>query len=93
MSELLAGNIIKTMWLFKKNIPKSYSALKLFKFQSSNFLYSQGANKKSFRRGDLVAKEKEEYVQKYGNLFNVEPDEQGLSRIAGNESDGKFLHM
>ena len=51
----------------------------------------QGSNKKYFRRGDLVAKEKEEYVQKYGNSFIVKPDGQGPSRIAESESDGRFL--
>lgn len=46
-----------------------------------------GASKKYFRRGDLVAKEKEEYVQKYGNSFMVKPDGQGPSRIAESEID------
>ena len=61
-------------------------------FTSINFVcFFQGSNKKYFRRGDLVAKEKEEYVQKYGNLFIVKPDGQGPSRIAESESDGKIL--
>nr|CAG4649226.1 EOG090X03WO [Scapholeberis mucronata] len=39
-------------------------------------------SKKYFKRGDLVAKEKEEYVQKYANSFTVKlSDGQGSSRV------------
>nr|CAG4641592.1 EOG090X03WO [Eurycercus lamellatus] len=41
-----------------------------------------GSTKKYFKRGDLVAKEKEEYIKKYGNTFiDKSSDGQGPSRI------------
>ncbi|XP_046643434.1 pre-mRNA-splicing factor 18-like [Daphnia pulicaria] len=44
------------------------------------------STKKYFRRGDLVAKEKEEYIKKHANSFAVKlSDGQGPSRIADNE--------
>ena len=49
----------------------------------------QPTSKKYFRRGDLVAKEKEEYIQKYANSFTVKlSDGQGPSRITDNERAG-----
>lgn len=46
-------------------------------------------SKKYFRRGDLVAKEKEEYIQKHSNSFTVKlSDGQGPSRIADNDGAG-----
>lgn len=45
-------------------------------------------SKKYFKRGDLVAKEKEEYIQRYGNEFVSKAfDRQGPSKLTESESD------
>lgn len=49
-------------------------------------------NKKYFKRGDLAAKEKEEYIKKHGNEFVSKAfDRQGPSKLTESESDGNII--